>query len=68
MVVLFNNQTHFLHNRQHFAAHVLCGVHRVHGEVATLGAHTVAHVAVFVIAVGVGWKFDAVNLETGFVG
>ena len=63
MVVLFHRQAHLTHDAEHFAAHVLGRVHRVHREVATLGAHAVAHVTVFVVAVRVLRQFNKIVLQ-----
>ena len=67
VVVLLDDQTHLTHGRQHLGAHVLGRVHRVHREIAALGAHAVAHVAGVVVAVGVRRQLDRVQLEAGVV-
>ena len=68
VVVLLDDHAHVAHGGEHLGAHVLRAIHRVHREVAALGAHAVAHVAGVVVAVGVGRQLDRVQLEAGVVG
>ena len=67
VVVLFDDDAHLGHDREHFGADVLAAVDRRHGEVAALGARTVAEVAHLVLGAGVGRQFERVELEAGVV-
>ena len=68
VVVLLDHAAHARHGGEHFRAHVLRGVLRRHREIALLGADVVAEIAAFVVGVGIGRKFDRVELEAGVVG
>ncbi len=63
-MVLLDFDAHFCHGRQHFAAHILCGVLRRHREVTLLGADVMAEIAALVFGIGIGREFDRVKLET----
>ena len=49
VVVLLDDHAHLGHHREHLGADVLGAVDRRHGEVAALGARTVAEVAHLVV-------------------
>jgi hypothetical protein len=63
VVMLVAGQAHFEHRRDHLAADVDRRVDRRDGEIAALGARTVAEVAAFILAAGVGRQLDIVDLE-----
>ncbi len=67
VVVLLRLEAHLGHQRQHFRAHVLERVDRRDGEVATLRARTVTHVAAFIGAAGVVGQFRIVELIASVV-
>ena len=62
MVVLVAGQAHFEHGRNHLATDVHAAVDRRNGEVTTLGAWAVAHIAGFIFRAAVGRQFDIVDL------
>ncbi len=57
VVMLFDDDAHFSHHREHLGADVLAAVDRRHGEVAALGARTVAEVAHLVVGAHVRGQF-----------
>jgi hypothetical protein len=63
VVMLVAGQAHFEHGRNHLAADVGARIDRRDGEIAALGARTVAEVAAFIFATGVGRQLDVVDLE-----
>ena len=67
VVVLVNFHAHALHGGQHFAAHIMCIVGRVHREIAAFNARAVASVAHFIFSVSVPRPVDCVNLVRHFV-
>ena len=67
VMVLFRLDAHVLHDRQHFAAHVLFGVDRGDREIAALHAGTMAEVALGVFGAGVPGAFLAVDIVEGLV-
>ena len=66
VVMLFDLDAHFGHDGQHFAAVILAGIDRRNREIAALGARTVAHIAAFIVGVGVGRQFGAIELESRY--
>ena len=67
VVVLVARQAHFQHGGNHFGAQINGAVHRGAGEITTLGARTVGHVALLILAAAVGRQFDIVEVEEAFV-
>ncbi|EAP80421.1 hypothetical protein NAS141_17949 [Sulfitobacter sp. NAS-14.1] len=61
VVVFVDLHAKTFHGRQHFGAQVLCFVRGVHGEVAVLEARAVAHVAHFIVGVGVPGRVRRIN-------
>ena len=67
VVVLLDGDAHLGHHRDHLRADVLAAIDRRHGEVAALGARTVAEVAHLVFGAGVGGQLGGVDAEAGVV-
>ena len=67
VVVLFGVEADLAHDGEHLAAHVLLGVDRRHGEVATLRARAVAHVAHRVFLARIDRQFSRVVAVAGIV-
>lgn len=58
MVMLFDSQTHFFTNREHFATDISSAVNRLYGEVAALDTGAMADIAAFNILTGRVRGFD----------
>ena len=67
VVMLFRLDAHVLHDRQHFAAHVLLMVHRRDGEITALDGGAMAQIAAFIFGAGVVGAFLGVDIIEGFV-
>ena len=66
----FNGNAHGFENHDHFGTHVMCGVDRRNGEIATFGAGAMSTVATFELGARVPGSFvffDGIEAVTGFV-
>ena len=68
VVVLLDLDAHLGHDREHLGADVLAAIDGRHGEVAALGARTMAEVAHLVVGTAVGGELGRVDLEAGVGG
>ena len=63
VVMLVAGQAHVEHRADHFATDIDQAIDRRDREIAALGARTMAQVAGFIRAVGVGRQFDIVDAK-----